>query len=327
MTDRPFRLGYWLSSEEHPPSRLVELSIEAEHRGFETAMISDHYHPWVRAQGQAPFVWSVLGAIAHATDRLEVGTGVTAPILRLHPAIVAQAAATVAVMMPGRFFLGVGTGERLNEHVTGQRWPTAGERRAMLEEAVAVIRRLFAGGNVNHRGEFFTVDNAELFTRPDEPPPILVAAGGTRTAALAGRIGDGLISVAPASDQVDAFEAHGGRGKRRVGQLHVCCDADEAQARRTALRWWPNGALEGTILSELPRPAEFEQVTALAREEDVARTVVCGNDPDRHLRAIAAFAAAGYDTVYVHQVGPDQEALFDLYGKEILSRLAGASGR
>jgi G6PDH family F420-dependent oxidoreductase len=276
----------------------------------------------VRAQGQAPFVWAVLGAIAHATDRLEVGTGVTTPILRLHPAVVAHAAATVAAMMPGRFFLGLGTGERLNEHVTGVRWPPAGERREMLEEAVTIIRRLLGGGNVNHRGAFFTVENAELFTRPEEPPPILVASGGTRTAALAGRVADGLISVQPSPEQVDAFEAHGGHGKRRVGQIHVCCDEDEERARKTALQWWPNGALRGTILSELPRPQEFEEATELAGEDDVAEFVVCGNDPDRHLRAIAAFATAGYDTVYVHQIGPHQEAMFRFYEAAIVPRLA-----
>jgi coenzyme F420-dependent glucose-6-phosphate dehydrogenase len=318
---RPFRLGYWLSSEEHPPRRLVELAVAAEETGFRTAMISDHYHPWVGAQGQAPFVWGVLGAIAQATSELEVGTGVTAPIQRIHPAIVAQAAATAACLMPGRFFLGLGSGERLNEHVTGQHWPSAGARREMLEEAVEVIRALFEGKLVNHRGPHFTVEGARLYTLPDELPPIHLAASGKRSAALAGRIADGLIGVVPSPDHVDAFEANGGRGKPRLAQVHVCVDEDEAAARRTALRYWPQGAIEGTALAELPRPEEFEQLAALVTEDQVADVVVCGVDVDRHLEAIAEFATAGFDTVYVHGVGPDQETFLRFYRDEVLPRI------
>ena len=326
MTDparRPLRLGYWLSSEEHAPRRLVELAVAAEGAGFTTAMISDHFHPWIGEQGQAPFVWGVLGAIAQATDALEVGTGVTAPIQRIHPAIVAQAAATAACLMPGRFFLGVGSGERLNEHITGQHWPSAGERRTMLEEAVEVIRRLFGGKNVNHRGTYFTVEHAQLFTLPDEPPPLYLAASGKRSAALAGGIADGLIGVEPSPDVVDAFEANGGSGKPRLAQIHVCVDEDEAAARRTAHRYWPNGALQGTTLTELPRPKEFEEVASLVTEEQVADAVVCGTDVDRHLAKIAEFATAGFDTVYVHGVGPDQETFLRFYAEEVVPRLGG----
>src|SRR3954468_636298 len=164
--DERLELGYWLSSEEHGPHALVDHAVHAEEVGFRSAMISDHFHPWVRAQGESPFVWGVLGGIAHATSALRIGTGVTAPIIRMHPAIVAHAAATAAAMLEGRFFLGLGTGERLSEHVVGERWPGATERRAMLEEAVGVIRKLLAGGNVNHVGAYFRVENAELFTRP-----------------------------------------------------------------------------------------------------------------------------------------------------------------
>jgi G6PDH family F420-dependent oxidoreductase len=322
MTERrPLRLGYWLSSEEHPPRRLVEHAVAAEAAGFETAMISDHYHPWVPAQGQAPFVWAVLGAIAQATTTLEIGTGVTAPIQRLHPAVVAQAAATAACLLPGRFFLGVGSGERLNEHITGEAWPSAGERRAMVTEAITVIRKLFGGKNVNHRGDHFTVVNAQLFTLPDEPPPIHLAASGKRSAALAGRVADGLIGVIPDADQVDAFEANGGRGKPRLAQIHVCVDEDEARARKTALRYWPNGAIKGTALTELPRPQEFEEIAALVDEDQVAESVVCGIDVDRHLEAIAEFATAGFDTVYVHGVGPDQETFLRFYREDVLPRI------
>ena len=320
----PFALGYWLSSEEHGARRLVQLAIEAESSGFATAMISDHFHPWVSEQGESPFVWGVLGAIAQATDRLEVGTGVTAPIQRMHPAIVAQATATAASLMPGRFFLGLGSGERLNEHITGAHWPSAGVRRAMLEEAIGVIRRLLEGENVNHHGAHFDVEHAQLFSLPDEPPPVFVAASGKRSAALAGRVADGLIGVEPNPGVVEAFESNGGAGKHRFGQIHVCVDPDEDAARRTARHFWPNGALTGTALTELPRPREFEQVAALVTEDQVAEHVVCGADVDRHLEAIAAFASAGFDRVYVHQVGPDQSAFFRFYRQEIVPRLAGS---
>jgi G6PDH family F420-dependent oxidoreductase len=323
MGDRAvLRLGYWLSSEEHPPDRLVENAVQAEDHGFETAMISDHFHPWTNAQGQSPFVWSVLGAIANATDHLEVGTGVTAPIVRMHPVVIAQAAATTAALMPGRFFLGVGTGERLNEHVTGQPWPAAGTRREMLREAVEIIRRLLEGKNVNYRGDHFTVENAQLFTLPNRAPPIYLAGGGRRSAALAGQIADGLIGVAASPEPVDAFEANGGAGKPKLAQIHVCVDDDEAGARKTALHYWPQAAIGGTVVNELSRPSEFEQVARLVTEDAVAEHVVCGPDPERHLAAIGRFAGVGFDTVYVHQVGPDQAAMLRFYRDEVFPRLA-----
>src|SRR3954453_6322461 len=225
-------IGYWLSREEHGPRALVDHAAQAEATGFRSAMISDHFHPWGRAQGQSPFVWSVLGGIAHTTSVLRVGTGVAAPIIRMHPAIVAHAAATASVMLDGRFFLGLGTGERLSEHVVGERWPGATERRAMLEEAVGVIRDLFAGHNVNHRGDFYRVENAQLFTRPTVAPPIYLAASGPKSAALAGRTSDGMIGVVPSGRTVEAFEAAGGHGKPRLGQLHVCWADSDDKARR-----------------------------------------------------------------------------------------------
>src|SRR6266480_606206 len=190
-------IGYALASEEHGPNDLVRNARAAEEAGFTFALISDHFHPWVDTQGQSPFVWSVIGAIAQATERLELGTGLTCPTTRIHPAIIAHAAATVAAMMPGRFFLGVGTGENLNEHVTGARWPLPWERLEMLEEAVDVIRKLWSGEEITHRGEHYTVEEARLYTLPDERPEIYVAASKPQAAELAGRIGDGLISTAP----------------------------------------------------------------------------------------------------------------------------------
>lgn len=313
-----FEVGYWLSSEEHGPRVLVDQAVAAEAAGFTTAMISDHFHPWVRAQGQSPFVWAVIGGIAAATRRLRVGTGVTAPIIRLHPAVVAHAAATAAVMLEGRFFLGLGTGERLSEHVTGQRWPGATERRDMLEEAVEVIRRLFTGDNVNHHGAYYRVENAQLFTRPAVPPPIILAAGGRRSATLAGRVGDGLIGVAPDARAIEAFEAAGGRGKPRLGQLHVCWAESEAEARRVAAQWWPNAGVQGAALTDLARPTDFEKITASLPEEALVAGVVCGPDPERHVEAIARYAAAGFSAVYVHQVGPDQEGFLRFYTNKVL---------
>src|SRR3982751_1270351 len=234
------RLGYALSSEEHAPNDLVHHAHLAEAAGFSFALISDHFHPWVDAQGHSPFVWSVIGAIAHATERLELGTGVTCPTIRIHPAIVAQASATTAAMMRGRFFLGVGTGENLNEHVTGARWPLAWERLEMLEEAVEVIRKLWSGDEITHRGEHYTVEQARLYTLPDEPPELYVAASKPQAAEVAGRIGDGFISTAPDDELVSAFEDAGGSGKPKIGMIHVAYDEDEEAGHERAHKLWPN---------------------------------------------------------------------------------------
>jgi coenzyme F420-dependent glucose-6-phosphate dehydrogenase len=317
-------LGYWLSSEEHSPAELVRHARRAEEAGFASAVISDHYHPWTAQQGQAPFVWAVLGAIAQATERLHLGTGVTAPIIRLHPAVVAQAAATAACLLPGRFFLGVGTGERLNEQVTGQTWPPPEIRRQMLEEAVGVIRRLFRGDTVTHRGAHFTLERARLYTLPPQRPPIYVAGSSRRGTEVAARIGDGFIGVTPNPRHVEVFEAAGGAGKPRLGQVHVCWAASEAEARRVAHRWWPHAVLPGALLTELPAPEHFEQAARLVREDDVARVVPGGPDVATHLSAIARFAAAGFNRIYIHQVGPDQEGFFRFYERELPPSLADA---
>lgn len=321
MASTEVAIGYWLSSEEHGPNDLVANAAAAEAAGFDAAMLSDHFHPWVPKQASSPFAWPVLGAIAHATTRLRVGTGVSAAVRRIHPLVLAHAAATVSVMMPGRFSLGLGSGERLNEQVTGERWPRAGERREMLEEAIEVIRALFAGGNVNHVGQHFRVENAELFTRPETSPPILVAAGGPRSAELAGRVGDGMLGVAPDAVVVEAFEAAGGTGKPRVGQLHVCWAEDEHVARRTALEWWPNGAIRGSALTELARPADMAAAAALADEDDIAETVICGPDPEPQVEAVQRFVAAGFTEVHIHQVGPDQRGFLGFAETELLPRL------
>ncbi len=316
-------IGYALSSEEHGPDDLVANARRAEEAGFEFALISDHFHPWIERQPHSPFVWTVLGAIAHATDRLVVGTGVTCPTTRIHPAIIAQAAATTAALMPGRFFLGVGTGENLNEHILGQAWPEWDVRAEMLDEAVTVIRDLWRGEVTSHRGRYFTVQNARIHTLPEQLPPIHVAASGARMAELAGRIGDGFIGTGPERDVVDAYRSAGGDGPR-YGQVTVCWAPTEREARRTAHEWWPTVALSGEVTQELPNPAQFTELATIVTEDMVAEAIPCGPDPEIHLRAIRRYLDAGYDHVYLHQVGPDQEGFIEMAARELLPTLASA---
>ena len=321
------QIGYALSSEEHLPNDLVRNARRAEETGFTFALISDHFHPWVDRQGHSAFVWSVIGGIAQATERLQVGTGVTCPTIRIHPAIIAQAAATSAAMMPGRFFLGVGTGENLNEHILGDHWPPSDVRREMLEEAVEVIRLLWQGGTQSFYGAYYTVENARIYTLPDELPPIMVAAGGRRAAELAGSIGDGLVGTSADPEVMRAFDEAGGEGKPRYGQVSVCWAADEATARRTAFEFWPTAGIKGELAMELPLPAHFEQAAQMVTEDDVAEAVVCGPDVERHVAAIREYADAGYSHVYVHQVGPEQEGFFRFYEREVLPQLEREAGR
>ncbi len=313
-------LGYALSSEEHGPQDLVNLARRAEETGFSFAMISDHYHPWIDKQGQSPFVWSVLGGISQVTKRLRLGTGVTCPILRIHPAIIAQAAATMAGLLPGRFFLGVGTGENLNEHIFGDVWPPHYRRLEMLEEAVEVIRLLWEGGTQSYEGQYYLVDKARIYSLPNELPPIYVAAAGQKTAEVAGAIGDGLISTSPETDIMQAFTKSGGKGKPHIGQLSVCWAKTEAEARHVVLEWWPTSALSGELNQELRLPAHFEQVTQLVTEEQVGQEVICGPDAQRHIQAIQKYQEAGFEQVYVHQIGPDQEGFFQFYQREVLPK-------
>jgi coenzyme F420-dependent glucose-6-phosphate dehydrogenase len=310
-------LGYALSAEEHRPLDLVRHARLAEEAGFPYALVSDHFHPWIDKQGESPFVWTVLGAIGVETERLRIGTGVTCPLIRTHPAIIAQAAATSAAMLPGRFFLGVGTGENLNEHILADRWPSAGERRDMLEEAVELMRELWRGELTSFEGRHYRVDNARIYTLPDYTIEVVVAAGGPEAAELAGRIGDGLVSTAPDAELVERFEQAGGSGPK-YAQLTVCWARREEEARKTAFEWWPNAALKGPLSQELPLPSHFEQAAEMVTEEDVAELVVCGPDRDAHLEGIAKYAEAGFDHVYVHQVGPHQEGFLDFYASEVL---------
>jgi G6PDH family F420-dependent oxidoreductase len=320
------RIGYALSSEEHRPLDLVRHAAVAEEQGFEFALISDHFHPWISRQGNSPFVWGVLGAIAQATERLELGTGVTCPTIRIHPAIIAQAAATAAALMPGRFFLGVGTGENLNEHVLGRRWPEWDVRAAMLEEAVEVIRLLWAGAEVSHHGRYYTVENARLYTLPENQPHILVGAGGKRMAKVAGRIADGLIGTSPDATVTDGYAAAGGSGPR-IGQVTVCWGRSRAAARRVAHEWWPTVSIHGDATQELPRPRHFEQLARGVTEQQVADAIPCGPDPGPILEHIEAYLEAGYDHVYLHQVGPDQQGFIEFAAAELLPAIGDEASR
>jgi coenzyme F420-dependent glucose-6-phosphate dehydrogenase len=313
-------IGYTLSSEEHGPNDLVAFAAHAEDAGFDLLSISDHFHPWIDRQGESPFVWSVLGGVAQATRSIEVITAVTCPTIRIHPAIVAQAAATTAAMMPGRFSLGVGSGENLNEHILGDTWPGAPERLQMLEEAIDLMRRLWSGELVTHRSEHYTVEGARIYSLPPEPPPVLVAAAGKRAAELAGRVGDGLIGVGPDPESIETFRDAGGEGKPRYGQLHVCYHEDEAQARRIAHEVWPNTSIPGELGQELPLPRHFEQAAQMVSEDDVAKSVVCGPDPEAYLEQIGAYVDAGFDHVFLHQIGPDQDGFLKYFGERVLPK-------
>jgi len=316
------RLGYASSSEEHSPKELVEQLVQAEDAGFSFALISDHFHPWISAQGQSPFVWAVLGAAATATKKIEIGTGVTCPIMRIHPTILAQATATVASMMEGRFFFGVGTGENLNEHIQGERWVPHDIRIKMFEEAIGVIREMWKGEVTNHWGDYFTVEDARLYTLPKQLPPIMLAASGVKAAELAGRIGDGLISTSPEAKIVEAFRRAGGGNKPRYAQITVCWDKTHEKALDTVYKIWPNSGLKGDLNTELRTVKHFEQATAMVKKEDLAEKVVCGPDPEPYMKMLYKYIDAGFDHLYIHQVGPAQEGFFNFFERELRDHLA-----
>ena len=312
------RIGYTLSSEEHGPGDLLLYGRIAEESGFDFLTISDHFHPWTSRQGQSPFVWSVLGGLAVKTEEIPVMTAVTCPTMRMHPAIVAQATATTASLLPDRFTLGVGTGENLNEHVTGTAWPDSGERLDMLEEAIELIRRLWTGELVTERTPHYTIDRARLYTVPETSPPIAVAASSPAAARLAGRVGDALISTAPEAEIVEAFREAGGEGRPVYGQLTVCHGPDEAKAKDEALEWWPNTSVPGEVGLELAEPQHFEEVAELITTEQVGEKVVCGPDPDAIVEKVGMFTDAGFDQVFLHQVGPRQEEFLAFAKDELL---------
>lgn len=322
MPDTPstVRIGYTLSSEEHDPRTLIANARRAEAAGFDFVSISDHYHPWVDRQGHSPFVWAVIGGIAATTERISVGTGVTCPTMRIHPAVIAQAAATIGCLLPERFSFGVGTGEKLNEHITGARWPEYEVRAEQLEEAIAVIRALWRGTNTSHHGRHFTVENARVYDVPDPLPPIVVAAGGPRSAELAARTGDGLWLSSVDEETIRAFRTAGGIGPVFC-QIGVCWGADEATQVALAHEIWPNAGIRGQASQELPAPAHFMELAQAVRPEDIAESIVCGPDLDRIADQVRSAIQAGVTDVYLHQIGPDQAAFLSMAERELLPML------
>jgi len=318
-------IGYFLSSEEYTPAELLDQARRAEEAGFEALWISDHFHPWNDEQGQSPFVWSIIGAIAQVCS-LPVTTAVTCPTTRIHPVIIAQAAATSAVLLNGEFRLGVGTGEALNEHVTGARWPSILQRLEQLEEAVEVMRRLWSGEFVTFHGQHYTVENARIYTRPDDPPPVYVSGFGPNAAELAGRIGDGFISTSPDREGLQRFRDSGGAGKPSQVGYKVCWGRDPEAAIDTAHRLWANSGVPGELSQVLPSPKHFEQVSGLVTRDMTRRAIAYGSDVQRHVDAFRPFAEAGFDEVYLSQIGgrdrnSDIAGFFDFYRDEVLPAL------
>jgi coenzyme F420-dependent glucose-6-phosphate dehydrogenase len=320
-------VGYTLSSEEHGPGDLLLYGRIAEEIGFDFLTISDHFHPWTSRQGQSPLVWSVLGGLSVKTERVPIMTAVTCPTMRVHPAIVAQAAATTAALLPDRFILGLGTGENLNEHILGEGWPHPKERLDMLDEAIHLVRLLWGGELVSEWTDHYTVDRARLYTLPETLPPIAVAASAPAAAELAGRSADALISTAPEAELVQAFRGAGGEGKPVYGQLTVCYGPDEAKAADEAYEWWPNTSVPGELGVELAEPQHFEEAATLISPEDVAKKVVCGPSPDAIVEKAGAFVEAGFDHVFIHQVGPRQEEFLEYAKTELLPAIDDALGR
>ncbi len=312
------KIGYFLSSEENSPGDLVQQAKQAQAAGFHALWISDHYHPWNDEQGHSPFVWSMIGAISQVTD-LKVTTGVTCPTIRIHPAVIAQAAATSAVLLPGGFNLGVGSGEALNEHILGDKWPEAEVRLELLEEAVEVLRTLWQGGQQSHRGRHYTVENARLYDLPDEPPPVLVSAFGPKALKLAAKIGDGFVTMSPDKDSIQSYKDQGGKGPVHAG-TKVCYGPSEEDALKTVLRLWPNEGLPGELAQILPTPRHFEQACELVTAEHIKTPA--GPDIDAHVESLRQYERAGVDELYVQQVGPDKDAFFSEWAPAVLPRFA-----
>lgn len=314
--------GYVLSSEEWNPHDLMWQSALAQDAGFDSLAISDHFHPWNDQQGASPFVWTVIGAVA-ARVELPIATHVTCPLIRMHPAIVAHAAATAALLCDGRFVLGVGSGEALNEQVLGSPWPVTATRLEMLAEAVEVMRALWTGAVVTHHGRHYTVEHARLYSRPEHPVPVYVSGFGPKSTELAGRIADGFVSTKPSADALATFDSAGGAGKPKQGAVKVCYGPDREEAVKTAHRLWVNAGLPGELAQELRTPEHLMQASQLVTPDQIGSAISCGPDLDDHLRAIQPYLDAGYDEVLISQVGPRQEEFFRFAADELLPALRG----
>jgi len=318
-------IGYHLSAEEYQPHQLLEQAVLAEEAGFEALWISDHFHPWNSEQGQSPFVWGIIGALSQVC-RLPVTTAVTCPTVRMSPVITAQAAATAHVMLEGRFRLGVGTGEALNEHVHGDAWPRADVRLEMLEEAVEVMRRLWTEDLVNHRGRHYTVDNATVYTRRETPPEVWVSGFGPKATRLAARIGDGYVTTQADEELLSVFRQESG-GKPASAGLKAAYAPTEEEGLDHAHRLWSNAGLPGELAQVLPTPAHFEQASQLVTREAMGSSMVCGPDVERHIEAFRPYQEAGFEEVYVANVGPHYEDMIRTFGEQVLPAVRELSGQ
>jgi G6PDH family F420-dependent oxidoreductase len=314
------QIGYKLVAESFGPSELVRQAERAEAVGFDLVEISDHFHPWLEEQGHSPFAWSVLGAVAARTQTLGLATGVTCPTLRYHPAIIAQAAATLALLSDGRFTLGVGSGERLNEHVVGVGFPSVRDRHAMLREALEIIRLLWEGGYQSYDGRYLTLEDARVFDLPDELPPIAVAASGPASWSLAAELGDGLFATEPKPEIVEGFTEAGGSGPMYC-EVSLAWAPDEATAAEEVLRTNRWSLTGWKVMSELPNPVNFDAASTTVRLEDVREAVACGPDAQRHLDAAQPFLDAGFDHVVLSNSGPDPDGFLDFFADELAGPL------
>ena len=307
--------GYTLMTEQSGPRELVDYAVAAERAGFDFEVMSDHYSPWIVEQGHAPHAWTTLGAVAHATSRVGLMTYVTCPTMRYHPAVVAQQAATLQILAEGRFTLGVGSGENLNEHVVGQGWPALQERHAMLQEAVEIIRELHTGDLVDFRGEFFQVDSARIWDLPEQGVEIGIAVGGERAIEAFAPLADHLIGTEPSEELVSGWNSVPGAprigdGARAVGQIPICWDPDPDAAVRRAheqFRWFGGG---WSVNADLPTPAGFAGATQYVRPEDVAESIPCGPDLDAIVEAVSAYWKAGFTDIAVVQIGDEGQDRF-----------------
>ncbi|MBD0293304.1 MAG: TIGR03557 family F420-dependent LLM class oxidoreductase [Jiangellaceae bacterium] len=314
------RFGCFLACEEWGPDDLVSQAVMAQDAGFDSIAISDHFHPWNDEQGQSPFVWGVIGALSREID-LPVSTHVTCPMIRIHPAIVAHAAATASLQLGGRFVLGVGSGEALNEQVLGDRWPLTAERLAMMEEAIEVMRALWSGEVVTHRGPHYTVEHARLYSAPESTIPVYISALGPQAAELAGQVGDGFVTTKPDSDTIRIFEEAGGRGKPKQASVKVCFGPDRDDAVKTAHRLWANTGLAGELAQELRTPEHFMQASELVDADRIGSKLSCGPDLEEHRRTVQQYVDAGMDEVFIGQVGPLQQQFFQFAKQELLPAL------
>lgn len=314
------RIGYKLFAEAYSPTELVRQAIRAEEAGFEFVEISDHFHPWLHDQNHSGFAWSILGSIAAKTSTLGLATGVTCPFVRYHPAIVAQAAATTALLSDGRFVLGLGTGENLNEHVVARGWPAAATRSQMLRESIEIIRLLWSGGYHSYNGRHLELEDARVFELPEELPPIIVAGSGGPAAKIAAELGDGLFATEADPDLVARYEEAGGSGSR-YAEVPLSWAPTDAAALQSAHRLFRFSAAGWKVQAELPNPVNFEAAASVVRESDVAESFGYGPDPGRHLDRIRAFADAGFDHLALVNAGPDADGFFDFYGAELAPAL------